>query len=209
MTIGELKSSMLFHVIEARTSYNLLLGRHWIHENGVVPSTLHHCLTFYQKWVKMIQGDTKPFTEAESHFVDTKFYMDEDIVPEALPKEIKSIGKVAPKKKEWQAMPKKQEGQHAPSSSKDDDEHGKPATIKGSVTPLKGSNTPVFRYIPMLRRKNGQSPLETGTSKANSQLHKDDVKLLKTNEVLPLIQLGDAKGSKPLQGFAKPLSNGA
>ncbi|KAM2661012.1 hypothetical protein EV2_023369 [Malus domestica] len=32
MTIGELKSSTVFHVIDARTSYGLLLGRPWIHE---------------------------------------------------------------------------------------------------------------------------------------------------------------------------------
>ncbi|KAM2170707.1 hypothetical protein ACFX1R_035875 [Malus domestica] len=47
MTIGELKSSMIFHVIDARTSYDLLLGRPWIHANRVVPSTLHQCLKFY------------------------------------------------------------------------------------------------------------------------------------------------------------------
>ena len=58
----------------------------------------------------MIYGDTKPFTEAESHFADAKFYMDEDMVPEAFPEDIKSTGKTTPKKEEWQAMPKKQEG---------------------------------------------------------------------------------------------------
>ncbi|KAM1698839.1 hypothetical protein ACFXTH_029992 [Malus domestica] len=61
MTIGELKSSTIFHVIDARTSYGLLLGRPWIHANEV------------------IYGDTKPFIEAESHFADAKFYMDEDM----------------------------------------------------------------------------------------------------------------------------------
>ncbi|KAM2613715.1 hypothetical protein TB2_028422 [Malus domestica] len=98
MTIGELKSSTIFHVIDARTSYDLLLGRPWIHANGVVPSTLHQCLKFYREGVKVIYGDTKPFTEAESHFADAKFYMDEDMVPEALPKEIKSTGEATPKK---------------------------------------------------------------------------------------------------------------
>ncbi|KAM1724851.1 hypothetical protein ACFX11_023255 [Malus domestica] len=65
MTIGELKLSMIFHMIDARSSYSLLLGMPWIHGNGV------------------IQGDTKPFTEVESHFADAKFYIDEDMVPEA------------------------------------------------------------------------------------------------------------------------------
>ncbi|KAM2757226.1 hypothetical protein PS2_019002 [Malus domestica] len=150
MTIGELKSSTLFHMFDARTSYNFLLGRLWIHENRVVPATLHQCLKFYQEGVKVIQGDTKPFIEAESHFADTKFYMDEEMVPEALPKEIKSTNKAAPKKKEWQAMPKEQEGESVLSSSKDDDKPTKLTTTKGSVTPSKRSNTPVFRYILML-----------------------------------------------------------
>ncbi|KAM2028575.1 hypothetical protein ACFX16_040184 [Malus domestica] len=100
MTIGELKSSTLFHVIDARTSYSLLSRRPWIHENGMVSSTLYQCLKFYREGVKVIQGDTKPFTEAELHFTDVKFYMDEEIVPKALPKEIKSTGKATPKKNE-------------------------------------------------------------------------------------------------------------
>ncbi|KAM1845265.1 hypothetical protein ACFX13_019587 [Malus domestica] len=171
MTMGELKSSTIFHVIDARTSYNLLLGRHWIHENGVVPSTLHQCLKFYQEEVKVIQGDTKPFTEAESHFADTKFYMDEDIVPEALPEEIKPTGKATPKKQEWQAVP---------FLGKNDDKLVKPAITKESRTPSEGSNTPIFRYIPMSRRKN----------------------------VFPLTQLGSAKVARLPQGFIKALPKG-
>ncbi|KAM2117186.1 hypothetical protein ACFX1R_010767 [Malus domestica] len=137
MTIGELKSSMLFYVIDARTSYSLLLGRPWIHENEVVSSTFHQCLKFYREGVKVIQGDTKPFTEVESHFTDAKFYMDEDMVREAPPKEIKSTTKATHKKQEWQAVPKKQEGEAVPSLSKNDDESAKPTTTKRCVTPSK------------------------------------------------------------------------
>ncbi|KAM2675582.1 hypothetical protein EV1_002329 [Malus domestica] len=208
MTIGELKSSTIFHVIDARTSYGLLLGRPWIHANGVVPSTLHQCLKFYREGVKVIYGDTKPFTEAESHFADAKFYMDEDMVPEALPKEIKSTGKATPKKQERQAMPKKQEEEVTPSSSKNDNELAKRATTKESKTPSNGPNTPVFRYIPMSRRKNGQSPFETGANKADAQRYMDNVKLLKTNAVLPLTQLGGTKVARLPQGFIKALPKG-
>ncbi|KAM2564752.1 hypothetical protein TB2_013012 [Malus domestica] len=208
MTIGELKSSTIFHVIDARTSYSLLLGRPWIHVNGVVPSTLHQCLKFYRERVKVIYGDTKPFTEAESHFADAKFYMDEDMVPETLPKEIKSMAKATPKKQEWQAVPKKQEEEAMPSSSKNDDELAKPATTRGNRTPSNEPNIPVFRYIPTSRRKNGQSPFETAASKADAQRHTDNVKLLKTNAVLPLTQLSDIKVAKPSQGFIKGLPKG-
>ncbi|KAM1462790.1 hypothetical protein ACFXTO_047781 [Malus domestica] len=60
----------------------------------------------------------------------------------------------------------------------------------------------------MLRRKNGQSPFETRASKADTRWHKDNVKLLKMNTVLPLTQLGDAKVAKLPQGFIKALPNG-
>ena len=110
MTIGELKSSTIFHVIDARTSYNMLLGRPWIHGNKVVSSTLHQCLKFYLEGVKVIQGDTKPFTEAESYFADAKFYMDEDMLPEVLPKEIKSTDKAVPKNKSGKPCPRNKKG---------------------------------------------------------------------------------------------------
>ncbi|KAL0299885.1 UNVERIFIED_CONTAM: hypothetical protein Sangu_3149100 [Sesamum angustifolium] len=39
LTMEDMVSSALFHVIDAKTSYNMLLGRPWLHENAVVPST--------------------------------------------------------------------------------------------------------------------------------------------------------------------------
>ncbi|KAM1993552.1 hypothetical protein ACFX16_009872 [Malus domestica] len=60
----------------------------------------------------------------------------------------------------------------------------------------------------MSRRKNGQSPFETGASKADAQRHKDNVKLLKTNAVLPLTQLSDAKVARLPQCFIKALPKG-
>ncbi|KAL0300454.1 UNVERIFIED_CONTAM: hypothetical protein Sangu_3119600 [Sesamum angustifolium] len=41
LTMEDMASSALFHVIDAKTSYNMLLGRPWLHENAVVPSTWH------------------------------------------------------------------------------------------------------------------------------------------------------------------------
>ncbi|KAM1643837.1 hypothetical protein ACFX2K_013616 [Malus domestica] len=162
---------------ELSLSRLLIQGRPWIHANGVV-----------------IYGDTKPFTKAESHFANAKFYMDEDMVPKTLPKEIKSMSKATPKKREWQPLPKKQEEEAMPSSSKNDDELAKPTTTKGSKMPLNGPNTPVFRYIPMSRRKNGQSPFETGASKADAQQHRHN--------------LSDAKVARLPQGFIKALPKG-
>ncbi|KAL2532100.1 Uncharacterized protein Adt_05451 [Abeliophyllum distichum] len=43
---GELNSPALFHVIDAKTSYELLIGRVWLHETGMVPSTWHQCFKY-------------------------------------------------------------------------------------------------------------------------------------------------------------------
>ena len=40
--------SILFHVVNVPPTYNLLLGRPWIHNTNAVPSTLHQCI----KWSK-------------------------------------------------------------------------------------------------------------------------------------------------------------
>ncbi|KAM2449007.1 hypothetical protein PS1_019146 [Malus domestica] len=60
----------------------------------------------------------------------------------------------------------------------------------------------------MSRRKNGQSPFKTEVSKADAQRHKDNVKLLKMNAVLPLTQLSNAKVARLSQGFIKALPKG-
>ncbi|KAL0323625.1 UNVERIFIED_CONTAM: hypothetical protein Sangu_1981800 [Sesamum angustifolium] len=41
LTMEDMVSNALFHVIDGKTSYNMLLGRLWLHENIVVPSTWH------------------------------------------------------------------------------------------------------------------------------------------------------------------------
>ena len=86
------KTRPLFHVIDSKTSYNLLLGRPWLHENGIVPSTLHQCFKYSDgNQVKKVIADLQPFTEAESHFADAKFYLNCDTVNEILPENSKRI----------------------------------------------------------------------------------------------------------------------
>ncbi|XP_075074454.1 uncharacterized protein LOC142162052 [Nicotiana tabacum] len=77
LSIGEMNSNTPIHAIDAKTSYNLLLGRPWIHENRVVSSTLHRCLKYRRDGeIVKIDADIKPFTETESYFADAKFYLD-------------------------------------------------------------------------------------------------------------------------------------
>ncbi|BFG37658.1 hypothetical protein CerSpe_239320 [Prunus speciosa] len=100
LVIGDLKSNILFHVIDANTSNNFLLGRLWVPEIEVTSITLPQCCKFYRAGVKKIIGDTKPFTEVASHFTDAKFYMDEDTVYEVIPNEVHSTDKAIPKRDE-------------------------------------------------------------------------------------------------------------
>ena len=84
MLIGEVESSALFHVIDAKTTYKLLIVRPWLHDYGVVPSTYHQCLKYFlDGQVKKIVANHKPFTVVESHFADAKFYLEDDTLEEA------------------------------------------------------------------------------------------------------------------------------
>ena len=47
--IGSLKSEVTCYVIDADTSYNLLLGRPWIHRNSIVSSTLHQVMKYIEE----------------------------------------------------------------------------------------------------------------------------------------------------------------
>ncbi|TYK14244.1 retrotransposon gag protein [Cucumis melo var. makuwa] len=125
--IGNLKASALFHVIDSRSTYKLLLGRPCIHENGVVTSTLHQCFKFYQDGIKKGEADSNPFSEAESHFVDAKFYLKNDSSPEAMPVEIPL-------------------GEASTSTTK-----------SMILMDEKTSNPSILCYVPLSRRKKGKS----------------------------------------------------
>ncbi|KAK4406565.1 hypothetical protein Sango_0663000 [Sesamum angolense] len=92
LTMEDMVSSALFYVIDAKTFYNMLLARPWLHENAVVPSTWHQCFKYCRNGiVKKVLGDKKPFTEAESHFADAKYYIEDankgkEILPPEEPK---------------------------------------------------------------------------------------------------------------------------
>lgn len=73
--IGELNSEALFHVIDSDTSYNVLLGRPWLHEYEVIPSTLHQCFKFCKEGkVKSVNADPNPFYGEQVNYADAKFY---------------------------------------------------------------------------------------------------------------------------------------
>ena len=92
LIMGDLSTSSIFHVIDSKTSYKLLLGRPWLHEHGIVASTLHQCLKYYRGGQRKIDGDARPFTKAESHFADAKFFEEAAAPKEMMISTIASTG---------------------------------------------------------------------------------------------------------------------
>jgi hypothetical protein len=44
LTIGNKTISTSFFIVNSKSTYNVLLGRDWIHSNCCIPSTMHECL---------------------------------------------------------------------------------------------------------------------------------------------------------------------
>ncbi|XP_020410515.1 uncharacterized protein LOC109946596 [Prunus persica] len=200
LVIGDLKSNTLFHVIDAKTSYNLLLGRPWVHENGIVPSTLHQCFKFYRGGVKKILGDVKAFTEAESYFADAKFYIDEDVASEVIPIEVHSTG---------QAILRKDEQLKCLFAEENSDNKPKSIAFGQMESPPIDSRKvaiPVLRYVSSSQRKEGQSPF--GEEVKPRKLGKSDMKFLKESTTMPLPKLSNLDVSKSsVPGFVRPLQD--
>src|SRR5256886_15988928 len=76
--IRDLKSEVTVCVIDVDTSYNLLLGRPWIHRNHIVPSTLHQVMKYVdaQGQVLTLVAEQCPFKGVENYFTDTLLYQE-------------------------------------------------------------------------------------------------------------------------------------
>lgn len=69
LAIEELNSNIIFLDIDAKTTYNLLVGQPWIHGIRLLPSKLHPCLKFHKSGeVKKVEVDAKPFTRRTISF---------------------------------------------------------------------------------------------------------------------------------------------
>ena len=64
--IGPVRYSILFQVLRIQSSFNLLLGRPWIHETGALPSSLHQKVKFiHEGRIITIQSDRDVITSSE------------------------------------------------------------------------------------------------------------------------------------------------
>src|SRR2546430_7284382 len=98
--IRGLKTEVTVYVIDADTSYNLLLGRPWIHRNHIVSSTLHQVMKYVdaQGQVCTLVAEQRPFEEIENYFTDALLYQEahEVVVQD---KEVLELGNEA----DWQS----------------------------------------------------------------------------------------------------------
>jgi len=75
--IGDLKSEVTCYVIDTDMSYNLLLGRPWIHHNSFVPSTFHQVMKYADEGeVRTLIAEKHPFKGVENYFTDSLLYED-------------------------------------------------------------------------------------------------------------------------------------
>jgi len=93
LVMGDLSMSSIFHVIDVKTYYKLLPEWLWLQEHRIIASTLHQCLQSYRDRKRKINGSVKPFTRAESHFADARFFEEDDTPKETMPVAITSTGR--------------------------------------------------------------------------------------------------------------------
>src|SRR4051812_44770527 len=76
--IRDLKTEVTVYVIDADTSYNLLLGRPGIHRNHIVPSTLHQVMKYVdaQGQVRTLITEQRPFKGVENYCTDALLYQE-------------------------------------------------------------------------------------------------------------------------------------
>ncbi|XP_074277745.1 uncharacterized protein LOC141601368 [Silene latifolia] len=212
LAMGDMSSTTLFHVIDAKTSYKLLLGRPWLHENGVVASTLHQCLKYYRDGERKINGDVKPFSTVESYFADARFY--EEVTPsEILPSTILSTGTKVSKKVDDIKIPAAKElmvVEHRESVLIKTNQTNANSSAK-KVTPTMPKATPIFKYVPKSKRKNGEAPFTEYTpreeaSTSTRTINEDNLQTLKEKVIVPVTRTDCLVASKqPLPGFTKAL----
>ncbi|KAH7852249.1 hypothetical protein Vadar_022444 [Vaccinium darrowii] len=80
LTVGTKTLTTPFFIINSLSTYNVLLGRDWIHACVAVPSSFHQCLIFWNgNNVEVVWADQKPFLATTNH-AEVRLY-DSDIGP--------------------------------------------------------------------------------------------------------------------------------
>jgi len=158
LVMGDLSTSSIFHVIDAKKSYKLLLGQPWLHEHGIVAFTLHQCLKYCRCVERKVNASVKPFTRAKSHFADARFFEEDDTPKENMPASITSIGKgnmknvIQVSKEDMPAQQLQKKENQLGGTSFSDKQTNVKVSITSALSPI------VLRYIHKSQRKEGQLP---------------------------------------------------
>lgn len=69
VTVGSITRPTIFMVIASRASYNLLMGREWIHRVGETPLSLHHRIGIWRndRIVYNVEEDQGYYVEEVNH----------------------------------------------------------------------------------------------------------------------------------------------
>nr|XP_025884578.1 uncharacterized protein LOC112940521 [Solanum lycopersicum] len=73
LTIGPVDFAVNFQVLDINASYNLLLGRPWVHKAGAIPSTLHQMIKFEHDRQEVIvhgEGDLSIYKDSSFPFIN-------------------------------------------------------------------------------------------------------------------------------------------
>ena len=114
---------------------------------------------YLQSGIKKVNADLKPFAETEAHFVDAKFYVEDDIPNEVLPVEIPSMESKQVEKKHVKFITRKDisSPKEGPKYRNDHFSESTSNSVKAKIST--SSNSPPFlRYVPLSCCKDGQSP---------------------------------------------------
>lgn len=88
---SDIKEITEFLVIDVDTSYNALLGRPWVHDHHIVPSTYHQCVKY--SWIGRqgrIVADNDPFNGASAYYADARFHI-KAVLPKDTEKEKEAV----------------------------------------------------------------------------------------------------------------------
>lgn len=99
---SDIKEITEFLVIDVDTSYNALLGRPWVHDHHIVPSTYHQCVKY--SWIGRqgrIVADNDPFNGASAYYADARFHI-KAVLPKDTEKEKEAVkGESSEKRKRY------------------------------------------------------------------------------------------------------------
>lgn len=75
LVVGAICADTKFHIIDAEPNYHIILGRSWMHNYVVVPSSYHQCLKGIWAGKKVtVQASERSFDVHEARLFDIEYF---------------------------------------------------------------------------------------------------------------------------------------